>query len=133
MPESREEARNARFTKIILHDTETVWTSLFEKMGRQYVKPTLVLGENVAQALQFVQSGSAEVGVVALSLAIAPPVKDTGRYWIVPLDLYPRMEQGGVILRTAAGADLARAVRAFLIGDEGRAILKRYGFFLPGV
>jgi molybdate transport system substrate-binding protein len=96
------------------------------------VKPALVLGENVAQALQFVQSGSAEVGVVALSLAIAPIVKDSGRYWIVPLDLYPRMEQGGVILKAAVDADAARAVRTFLIGAEGRSILKRYGFFLPG-
>lgn len=96
------------------------------------VKPKLVLGENVAQALQFVQSGSADVGVVALSLAIAPTVKDSGRFWIVPLEMYPRMEQGGVILRSAARADAARAVRAFLVGDEGRSILKRCGFFLPG-
>ena len=96
------------------------------------VKSKLVLGENVAQALQFVQSGSAEVGVVALSLAIAPAVKDSGRFWTVPLDLYPRMEQGGVILRSTPHADAAHAVRAFLVGDEGRAILKRYGFFLPG-
>jgi molybdate transport system substrate-binding protein len=95
------------------------------------VKPKLVLGENVAQALQFVQSGSADVGVVALSLAIAPTVKDSGRFWTVPLDMYPRMEQGGVILRSTASADAARAVRAFLIGGEGRSILKRYGFFLP--
>jgi molybdate transport system substrate-binding protein len=96
------------------------------------VKAKLVLGENVAQALQFVQSGSAEVGVVALSLAIAPPVKDKGRFWPVPLDMHPRLEQGGVILRSTARADDARAVRAFLIGAEGRAILERYGFFLPG-
>ncbi len=95
------------------------------------VKRKLVLGENVAQALQFVQSGSAEVGVVALSLAIAPMVKDSGRYWTVPLEMYPRVEQGGVILRAAAEADAARAVRAFLVGDEGRSILKRYGFSLP--
>lgn len=96
------------------------------------VKPKLVLGENVAQALQFVQSGSADVGVVALSLAIAPTVKDSGRFWIVPLEMYPRMEQGGVILRSAARTDAARAVRAFLVGGEGRSILKRCGFFLPG-
>src|SRR5207237_972402 len=63
------------------------------------VKPKLVLGENVAQALQFVQSGSAEVGIVALSLAIAPPVKERGRYWVVPLDLHPAIETGGRILR----------------------------------
>jgi molybdate transport system substrate-binding protein len=96
------------------------------------VKPKLVLGENVAQALQFVQSGSAEVGVVALSLAVAPTVKTSGRYWPVPLALHPRIDQGGVILRSAADAAAAGAVRAFLIGPDGRAILERYGFFLPG-
>jgi molybdate transport system substrate-binding protein len=96
------------------------------------VKPKLALGENVAQALQFVESGSADVGVVALSLAIAPTVKGRGRYSTVPVELYPRMEQGGVILRSAGDPDAARAVRAFLIGDEGRSILKRYGFFPPG-
>lgn len=95
------------------------------------VRPKIVLGENVAQALQFVQSGGADVGVVALSLASAPTVRDSGRYWTVPLDAYPRMDQGGVILRSAVDPDAARAVRAFLLGDEGRAILKRYGFFLP--
>jgi molybdate transport system substrate-binding protein len=96
------------------------------------IRPRLVLGENVAQALQFVQSGSADVGLIALSLAIAPGVKGTGRFWTVPLEMYPRMEQGGVILRSAARPDAAQAVRAFLIGDEGRSILKGYGFFLPG-
>ena len=96
------------------------------------VKPKLVLGENVAQALQFVQSASADVGIVALSLAIAPRVQNTGRFWTIPLDMYPRLEQGGVILRSAASPDRARAVRAFLIGEEGRSILRRYGFFLPG-
>jgi len=96
------------------------------------VRPKLVLGENVAQALQFVQSGSADVGVVALSLAIAPAVKNNGRFWTVPIEMYPRVEQGGVILRTAADPGAASAVRAFLVGDEGRSILKRCGFFLPG-
>ena len=52
------------------------------------VKPKLVLGENVAQALQFVQSSSADVGVIALSLAIAPTVKDSGRFWTIPLEMY---------------------------------------------
>ena len=58
-------------------------------------------GENVAQALQFVQSGGADVGIVALALALAPTVRDSGRYWELPLDSYPRMEQSGAILRGA--------------------------------
>ena len=87
--------------------------------------------------MQFVQSGAANVGIVALSLALAPQMERTprgerqGRYVEVPLDMYPRIAQGGVILRRAADAESARALRAFLIGGEGRAMLKRFGFFLP--
>jgi molybdate transport system substrate-binding protein len=88
----------------------------------------LVLGENVAQTLEFVQSGAAEVGVVALSLALAPPVRDQGRYWEVPLEAYPRIEQGGVILKDSKAA---REFRSFLLAAGGRRILKEYGFFLP--
>src|SRR5205085_7630875 len=57
------------------------------------VAPKLVFGENVSQALQFVQSGSAEIGIVALSLAVAPSVKNDGRFWEIPLNTYPRMGQ----------------------------------------
>src|SRR6267378_4753938 len=62
------------------------------------VKSKLVFGENVSQALQFVQSGSADIGIVALSLALSPTVARAGRFWEVPLDAYPRIEQGGAIL-----------------------------------
>ncbi|MGB7219554.1 MAG: molybdate ABC transporter substrate-binding protein [Vicinamibacterales bacterium] len=94
------------------------------------VKDKVVLGENVAQTLQFVQSGSAEAGVVALSLALAPTARSAGRFWVVPLNAYPRMDQGGVILRTAIDIDAARQFRAFLIGGAARTILRQYGFSL---
>ncbi|HEX5269878.1 MAG TPA: molybdate ABC transporter substrate-binding protein [Gemmataceae bacterium] len=96
------------------------------------VKEQLVLGENVAQAAQFAQTGAADAGVFALSLALAPPLRNDGRYWEVPPDAYPRLEQGGVILTWAQDRPAAEALRSFLTGDEGRAILKRYGFVLPG-
>jgi molybdate transport system substrate-binding protein len=95
------------------------------------VKPKLVFGENVAQALQFVQTGAAGAGIVALSLALAPAVKESGRFVELPADSYPRMEQGGVILKRAADVDAARALRAYVLGSDGRAILKQYGFSLP--
>jgi molybdate transport system substrate-binding protein len=88
----------------------------------------LVLGENVAQTLEFVQSGAADVGIVALSLALAPPVRGQGRYWEVPATAYPRIEQGGVILRDSKDA---REFRSFLLDEGGRRILKKYGFSLP--
>jgi molybdate transport system substrate-binding protein len=91
------------------------------------IKDKLVLGENISQTLQLAQSGAAEVGVVALSLALAPGAGH-GRYWEVPLNSYPPIRQGGVILQWTREARAAQAFRAFLLGSEGRAILKRYGF-----
>ena len=96
------------------------------------VRGKLVFGENVAQALQFVQSGNAEIGIVALSLAVSPSVREQGQFWEVPLDSYPRMEQGGVILKWAKDADAARLFAAFLTQPEGRSILKKHGFMLTG-
>jgi molybdate transport system substrate-binding protein len=95
------------------------------------VESRLVLGENVAQAAQFVQSGAADLGILALALAIAPKMRDAGRHWEIPLDAYPRMDQGGIILKRTANPDAALAFRDFVLGDHGRAVLTRYGFFLP--
>jgi molybdate transport system substrate-binding protein len=96
------------------------------------VEGKLVYGENVAQAAQFARSGSADAGVFALSLALAPSLRDRGRYWGVPLTAHPRLDQRGVILNGAQDRESAEAFRAFLLGEEGKAVLKRYGFFLPG-
>jgi molybdate transport system substrate-binding protein len=94
-------------------------------------RPKLVVGENVAQAMQFVQSGSADAGIVALSQAFAPAVKGRGRLFEIPASTYPRMEQGGTILKWAADVDAARALRGFLLSADGQAIFTQYGFFLP--
>jgi molybdate transport system substrate-binding protein len=93
------------------------------------VEKKLVLGENISQTLQFVQSGAADAGIVALSLAVAPTVRGQGRYWEVPVESYPKMEQGGVILKESAAA---REFRDWLLAPAGRSLLKQYGFFLPG-
>ena len=95
------------------------------------VSPKLVLGENVAQAMQFVQSGSADAGFVALSLALAPAVKGKGRLFEIPVSSYPRLEQGGTILKWAADIDAARALRGFLLSADGKAIFTQYGFSIP--
>jgi molybdate transport system substrate-binding protein len=97
------------------------------------VRPKLVFGENISQAAQFVQSGAADVGVIALSLAIAPVMRDQGRYWEVPLDTYPTLEQGVVVLSSARDVDAARSYQDFVLGPGGRAVLARYGFIMPGV
>ena len=92
------------------------------------VQPKLVFGESVAQAMQFAQSGAADAGIVARSLALAT---GAGVVFEIPPATYPRMDQGGVILRWAADADAARALRGFLLSADGRAILERSGFALP--
>lgn len=96
------------------------------------VQERFVYGENIAQTAQFVQTGAADIGVIALALALAPALREEGRYWEIPLDAYPRMDQGGVILWWAKDMAAAQALRAFVLGPEGKAVLRRYGFFLPG-
>ncbi len=96
------------------------------------VQDRLVLGDNIAQTAQFVESGAADAGLIALSLALAPGMRAKGRFWPVPLDAHPPLEQGGVILNRARDLEAARALRSFLTGDRGRQILQRFGFLLPG-
>jgi molybdate transport system substrate-binding protein len=95
------------------------------------IKDRLVLGDNIAQAAQFVASGTAEIGLIALSLALAPDLRDQGRYWELPLDAYPQLEQGGVILNWAEDLESAHLLCTFLKEPEGKEILHRYGFMLP--
>ena len=95
------------------------------------VKGKLVLGENVAQAAHFVESGAAEAGIVALSLAVAPRMRSAGRYVEVPAGSHPRLEQGGIVLKGARHPQAARAVRDALLAPRGREALREYGFFLP--
>ena len=94
------------------------------------VRPKLVNGENVAQALQFVESGAADAGIVALSLALTPGGR-LGRWFEVPLDSYPPLRQGGTILKWAADKETAKALRAFVLSADGRAILQQFGFSPP--
>ena len=96
------------------------------------LKDKLVLGENVAQTAQFAQSGAADVGIIALSLALAPAMKGQGRYWEVPASAYPRMEQGGAILQKAKDPELAAQFREALLSAPSRTLLGRYGFAPPG-
>ena len=91
----------------------------------------LVRGENVAQAAQFVQSGAADAGIISLSLALSPKMKG-GRRWEVPPDSFPVLEQAGIICKKGANPEGATALCEFLRGVDGRAILQRYGFSLPG-
>ena len=94
------------------------------------VSSRLVLGENVSQAAQFVESGNAQAGLIALSHALAPALKDKGRYWTVPLDAYPTLNQAAVVLSKSKQQDAARKFLEFLRSPESSSLLASYGFSL---
>jgi molybdate transport system substrate-binding protein len=91
----------------------------------------LVLGDNIAQTAQFVESGAADAGLIAKSLAAAAGMRDQGRWWEIPGDAYPPLVQGGLILRTAGSRDAALALRDYLLSQDGQQLLARHGFGLP--
>jgi len=95
------------------------------------VSSRFVLGENVSLAAQFVESGNAQAGVIALAHALAPALKDKGRYWIVPLDAYPTLNQAAVVLSRSKQQDAAGKFLEFLRSPEASSLLSRYGFSLP--
>lgn len=95
------------------------------------IEDKLVLAENIAQTAQFIESGSADIGIISQSLALAPSMQDKGRFWLVPESAHPPIEQGGVLLKWARDREAADAVRLLLTSDAGRAILKKYGFAEP--
>jgi molybdate transport system substrate-binding protein len=91
------------------------------------IESKLVYGENISQAAQFVRSGNAQAGVIALSLAVSPAMK-SGQRWGVPVDQYAAIEQAAVILKSARDKDAARAFLAFVSSDDGRRTLGNFGF-----
>lgn len=98
----------------------------------QSVKDRLVLGDNIAQAAQFVQSGNADLGLLSLSFATSAAMQDQGRFAEVPASAHPPIEQGGVVLAWAQDPAAARTFCAFLAGPAGRSLLAKYGFAAPG-
>lgn len=95
------------------------------------VKSKLVLGENISQTAQFVQSGNADVGLLALSLAVAPAMKNSGRYVEIPAADYPPLIQAAVILKSSHNQELAGQFLKFLKEPETVALMERYGFSIP--
>jgi molybdate transport system substrate-binding protein len=92
------------------------------------VKDKLVLGENISQTASFVVSGSADVGIVALSLALSPNMKDKGRYAEVPGDEYPPIEQACIIVGSSKNKEIARQFLSFVKTPAVADVLRSYGF-----
>jgi molybdate transport system substrate-binding protein len=92
------------------------------------VKDKFVLGENISQTASFVMSGSADVGIVALSLALSPNMKDKGRYVEVPAGDYPAIAQACVILSSSKNKETAKQFLSFIKTAAAADTLKKYGF-----
>lgn len=102
----------------------------------EVAQPKLVMGENIAQAAQFIETGAAQAGLVALSLALSPALQGKGAFTRVPEEWHSPLEQAFVVTRRAADNPatlaLAHALVAHLESPAARNVLRRYGFALPG-
>lgn len=98
---------------------------LWEKL-----QPKLIFGENIAQTAQFVESGNADAGLVALSL-VKSGKSAGGTWWEIPLDTYPALDQAAVITSRGAGKRGGREFIQFLSSPAAKAIFERYGFRPP--
>jgi molybdate transport system substrate-binding protein len=93
------------------------------------LQPKLVEGATITQAYQFVETGNAELGFVALSQLTAA---ETGSRWLVPQELYSPIRQDAVLLKSGASNEAATGFIAFLRGPEARAIIEKFGYVLDG-
>ena len=96
------------------------------------VKDKLIFGENIAQTAQYAQSGAAEVGIIALSLAVSPSMRQTGgRFWIIPSNAHQPLLQGFVLLPHSKGNAGAEKFARFCNSDTAKNILRSFGFGEP--
>ena len=94
------------------------------------IQPKLILGENIAQTLQYAETGNVDVAIVALSLSIA--AGDEGRYVLIPAELHNPLDQVLAVVAATPHEAAAREFAAFINREAGREIMRRYGFVLPG-
>ena len=95
------------------------------------VQPKLVFGENIAHTAQFVQTGNAQVGIIAQSLALSPELANKGGYFLIPDKLHNPLEQGFVITKRAKGNALAKKFADAMAAKTARTVMTKYGFVLP--
>ncbi|MDJ0948321.1 MAG: molybdate ABC transporter substrate-binding protein [Alphaproteobacteria bacterium] len=123
--------RDGRFTRLAIANPDTApygaaAVAAIKALGLyQALKPKIVQGNNIAQTYQFVATGNAELGFVALSQVID---KAGGSRWAVPEHLYRPIAQDAVLTRRGADSETARAFLVFLRGPEARAVKEKYGY-----
>ena len=97
----------------------------------QQASPKLVLGENIAQTAQFASSGNADAAILALSLVLAPGMRDKGKYFVIPQELYPPLKQAAVTIKRSTHKSLASQFIEFLKLPETHSTFTQYGFQEP--
>jgi molybdate transport system substrate-binding protein len=126
---------DARFVKIAIANPDHAPYGRAAKQALEAagvweaVKPKIVYGENVQQTLQFAQTGNTEAAISALSLAT---VAEDGAYQLIDESLHKPIDQALVVCHRGTSAEVARDFTAFVNSRDGRAIMTRYGFLLPG-
>lgn len=95
------------------------------------VEPKLIYGENIAHTAQFVQTGNAQAGIIALALALNPELAKRGGYWLIPDKLHAPLEQGFIITKRAEGNPAAKKFADYMSSKPARAVMRKYGFVLP--
>jgi len=127
-----EALRDSRVRKIaIAHPEHAPYgraaVAALQKAGMyEALKGKLVYGENISQAAQFAQSGSAQVGIIALSLTFAESMKG-GERWEIPGNYYPPLHQAAVMINASSNRAAAKAFLEFIKSKEGQKILSNYG------
>ena len=93
------------------------------------IKDKLVLGENISQTAQFVKSGAADIGIIALSLALSPAMQqEGGKYWLIPAETHQPLQQAYVLLQHARGNTGAATFAAFISSPKAKSVMSYFGF-----
>jgi molybdate transport system substrate-binding protein len=123
--------KNGDFTKIAIANPEAApygaaAVQAMQSLGvYDQLEPKIVQGNNISQTFQFVETGNAELGFIALAQVAR---SDEGSRWVVPEDLHDPIRQDAVLLETGEDSEAARAFVEFLNGPEAVAIIEKFGY-----
>jgi len=129
--------KDPRVKKIAIAKPETApygerSIELLKKMGLyESLKPKIVIGDNISQAAQYAFTGNAEIGFVALSLALAPEMKGKGEYYIIDKKLYTPVEQACILIKTAIRNTEAGKFMKYVLSPKTKALWEKYGYSVP--
>ncbi|MDD4968777.1 MAG: molybdate ABC transporter substrate-binding protein [Paludibacter sp.] len=98
----------------------------------ELLKTKIILGENISQAAQFAFTGNAEIGFIALSLALAPEMTGKGSYYIVPQNLYKPIEQACILIKTPVLNTESARFKKFVLSPATKSIWEKFGYSVPG-